>query len=152
MKPSVLEPKLDDLYEQDFFEWTVRNAEMLRAGRVREADLEHIAEEIEDMGKSQRHELSSRLRLLLSHLLKWKYQSDQRSRSWKATIRVQRRELTRLLQQMPSLRRYLRDELPEVYPNAVDSAIAETELPDEVFPSASPLSFDQILDLEFLPD
>ena len=151
MKPSVLEP-VENLYEQDFFEWTVRNAALLRAGRFREADLEHIAEEIEDMGKSQRHELSSRLRVLLSHLLKWKYQSNQRSRSWKATIRLQRRELTRLLQQMPSLRRYLRDELPEVYPVAVDSAIAETELPDDVFPPASPFSLDQILDLEFLPD
>ncbi len=143
MKPSVLEPKVKDLYEQDFFEWTVRNAELLRAGRFQEADLEHVAEEIEDMGKSERHELGSRLRVLLSHLLKWKFQPDSRSRSWKATIRVQRHELIRLLRQMPSLRRYLRDELSEVYPAAVQGAIAETDLPDEMFPPASPFSFEQ---------
>ena len=152
MKPSVLEPKLKDLYEQDFFEWTARNAELLRARRFREADLEHIAEEIEDMGKSERHELRSRLRVLLSHLLKWKYQSSHRSRSWKATIRVQREELVDLLGQMPSLRRYLRDQLPRLYPVAVEGTIAETDLPDEVFPPASPFSLHQILDAEFFPD
>ncbi len=152
MKPPVLEPAIKVLYEQDFFEWTARNAELLRAGRFQEADLEHIAEEIEDMGRSERHELRSRLRVLLSHLLKWKYQSSRRSRSWRATIRVQRDELLHLLQQMPSLRRYLRDQLPEVYPVAVEGAISETDLADEVFPSACPFSFDQILDADFFPE
>jgi len=152
MKPPVLEPAIKVLYEQDFFEWTVRNAQLLRAGRFQEADLEHIAEEIEDMGRSERPELRSRLRVLLSHLLKWKYQSSRCSRSWRATIDVQREELVYLLQQMPSLRRYLRDELPVVYPVAVKGAISETDLADEVFPPACPLSFDQILDADFFPD
>jgi len=108
MKASALSgPAVKDLYEQDFFEWTVRNASLLRAGRLAEADLEHIAEEMEDMGKSSRHELRSRLRVLLSNLLKWKFQAGRRGRSWKATIRVQRDELVNLLQQMPSLRHYL---------------------------------------------
>ena len=49
-----------ELYDLDFYEWTVRNAELLRSGRVSEADLEHIAEEIEDMGKRERRELLSR--------------------------------------------------------------------------------------------
>ena len=152
MKPSVLAPAVKDLYEQDFFEWTVRNAELLRAGQLDEADLEHIAEEIEDMGKSERHALRSRLRVLLSHLLKWKYQAGRRSRSWKATIRVQRDELAHLLRQMPSLRRYLRDQLPEVYPMAVEGTIAEADLPDEVFPPACPFSLDEILTADFFPD
>ena len=152
MKPSVLAPAVKDLYEQDFFEWTVRNAELLRAGQLDEADLEHIAEEIEDMGKSERHALRSRLRVLLSHLLKWKYQAGRRSRSWKATIRVQRDELAHLLRQMPSLRRYLRDQLPEVYPIAVEGAIAEADLPEEVFPTACPFSLDEILTADFFPD
>ena len=152
MKPAVLGSTIQELYELDFFEWTARNAELLRAGRFGEADLEHIAEEIEDMGTSQRHELRSRLRVLLSHLLKWRFQADRRSRSWKATIRVQRDELADLLRQMPSLRRYLRDQLTEVYPVAVEGAIAETGLPDEVFPPACPFSLDQILDADFFPE
>jgi plasmid stabilization system protein ParE len=152
MKASVLEPTVKDLYEQDFFEWTARDAELLRAGRFAEADLEHIAEEIEDMGKSERRELRTRLRVLLSHLLKWKFQPSRRGRSWRATIRVQRDELTHLLQQMPSLRRYLRGQLPDVYPVAVEGAIAETDLMDETFPPACPFSLDQILDANFFPD
>jgi hypothetical protein len=152
MKPSVFRTPVEDLYEQDFFEWTVRNAELLRAGRFAEADIEHIAEEIEDKGKSERRELWSRLRVLLSHLLKWKLQSSDRGRSWQATIDVQRDELVRLLRQSPSLRGYLRDQLPEVYPVAVKGTIAETDLPDEMFPPACPFSLEQILDADFFPD
>jgi hypothetical protein len=88
MKASVLRQTAKDLYEQDFFEWTVQNAQLLRAGRLEEADLEHIAEEIEDMGRSERRELESRLSVLLSHLLKWRFQPSRRGRSWQATIRV----------------------------------------------------------------
>jgi hypothetical protein len=152
MKPAVLTPTAQELYDQDFFEWTARNAELLRAGRLEEADLEHIAEEIEDMGKSERHAAWSHLRVLLSHLLKWQYQPERRSRSWAATVRVQRDELLRLLRQSPSLRRYLRDQLPEVYPVAVEGAIAETNLPEEVFPAACPFSLEQILNSEFFPE
>jgi hypothetical protein len=152
MKPSVLKPSAWDLYEQDFFEWTVRNAALLRAGRFQEADLTRIAEEIEDMGKSERCELESRLRVLLSHLLKWKAQPASRSRSWQATIRVQRHEVMRLLEQMPGLRAHLAAQLEHVYPVAVDGAIAETDLPDEAFPPACPFSLDQILEADFFPD
>ncbi len=152
MQASVLRPTVSGLYEQDFFEWTVRNAQLLRAGRFEEADLEHIAEEIEDMGKSERRELETRLRVLLSHLLKWRFQPNHRGRSWQATIRVQRTELLRLLADMPSLQPQLRERLPEVYPTAVEGAIAETKLPDGVFPPRCPFSLDQILDADFFPD
>jgi hypothetical protein len=54
-----------NLYEQDFFAWAQQNAALLRAARVAEADLEHLAEEIEDMGKAERHALRSQLCLLL---------------------------------------------------------------------------------------
>src|SRR5713226_8402736 len=114
-----------DLYDRDFFEWTQCNAALLRAGRFDQADVEHIAEEIEDMGKSERHELENRLLVLLAHLLKWRLQPERRGRSWRATIRVQRNGLLRLLRKMPSLRPYLRDNLLELYRPAVDQAIAE---------------------------
>jgi len=156
MKPSVLGPaapaNTKDLYDQDFFEWTARNAELLRAGRVDEADLGHIAEEIEDMGRSERRELESRVAVLLSHLLKWQLQPGRRGRSWQATIRVQRTELLRLLAESPSLKPRLRRDLSELYGLAIDRAVGETELPDDVFPPACPFSLDQILAPGFFPE
>ena len=88
----------------------------------------------------------------MSHLLKWKFQPSGRGRSWKATIRVQRDELLHLLRTMPSLRPYLREQLPEVYGVAVEGAIAETDLQDDVFPPTCPLSLDQILEADFFPE
>jgi hypothetical protein len=52
------------LYEQDFHAWTMQQAELLRARQLDCADLDNIAEEIEDMGKSVRRELTSRLAVL----------------------------------------------------------------------------------------
>jgi len=74
-----------DLYGLDSYEWTVRNAKLLRAGRASEADLEHIAEEIEALGRRERRELLSRLGVLMAHLLKWQVQPERRSRSWALT-------------------------------------------------------------------
>ena len=108
-----------ELYDRDFFEWTVRNAELLRSGRADEADLAHIAEEIEDMGKRERRELLSRLAVLICHLLKWQIQPERRSNSWKATLRYQRRDIRKLLTDMPSLRRFLAENLAEAYQDGV---------------------------------
>ena len=152
MKPSVLGPAAKELYDEDFFEWTARNAELLRSGRLDEADLEHIAEESEDMGKSERRELESRLEVLLAHLLKWSCQPARRGRSGKATIRVQRTELLRLLADMPSLKNHLRRNLAALYPVGIARAISETDLPDNAFPETCPFSFDQILDPDFFPE
>ncbi|HUP03825.1 MAG TPA: DUF29 domain-containing protein [Bryobacteraceae bacterium] len=140
-----------ELYDRDFYEWTVRNAELLRAGRVADADLAHIAEEIEDMGKRERRELLSRLGILLSHLLKWQAPPERRGQSWSATIRLQRREIVRLIDEMPSLKRYLAESLPKAYEEGVLGAAAETGLPVEAFPSTCPFELDAVLDVEFLP-
>ncbi len=152
MKPGVLSPSAKDLYDQDFFEWTVRNAELLRARRFDEADVDRIAEELEDMGKREKNELASRLRVLLTHLLKWQIQTERRSGSWKATLRTQRREISKLLAGMPSLRRSLRGDLPEVYEDAASDAVGETGLPRKSFAPACPFDLEQILDAEYYPD
>jgi Domain of unknown function DUF29 len=144
MKPA-------ELYDQDFYEWTVRNAELLRAGRASEADLEHVAEEIEDMGKRERRQLSSRLSVLVAHLLKWQAQPERRSQSWMGTIRVQRRELSDLLAEMPSLQRYLCEHLSDAYDHAVSIAAAETNLTEDCFPDSCPFPLEAVLDPDFLP-
>ncbi len=120
-----------ELYEKDFYEWTQRNAELLRSGNVREADLTHVAEELEDMGRRERRALLSRTAVLTAHLLKWQAQPERRSRSWEATIRIQRRELAKLLADMPSQKAALTGGFEEVYRNGILLAVADTNLPEE---------------------
>ncbi len=141
-----------DLYDLDFLEWTMRNASLLRAGRFEEADMEHVAEEIEDMGKSQRRALGSRLEVLLAHLLKWRFQPGGRGSSWESTIRIQRAKIAKLLREMPSLRNSLAGELTDAYQTAVLAAVGETGLSRNVFPTACPFSMEQILDEFFFPE
>ena len=140
-----------ELYDRDFFLWTVRNAELLRAGRLDEADLQHIAEEIEDMGKREQRELESRLIVLLVHLLKGRVQPNRRGASWMGTIKIQRDEIARLLKKMPTLCNALAEEVPEAYRSAVLRAAIQTGLAESSFPETCPFGLEQILDREFLP-
>jgi hypothetical protein len=143
--------KATELYERDFFEWTQCNAALLRSGRFDKADIEHIAEEIEDMGKRERRELGSRLEVLLQHLLKWQAQPG-RTRSWRNTIKLQRDEIAELFEEMPSLKSAWGAKLGRVYWRAVLAASAETGLPESSFPASCPFTLDQILDENFLPE
>jgi len=152
MPVETASPALARLYEQDFLLWTEKIARLLRAGRLDELDIEHIAEEIEDMGKSQRRELESRLRVLLTHLLKWGWQRDQRSNSWKATVARQRVELRALFRDSPSLKKRLPESLADSYRDAVEEASLETGLPVDSFPELCPFTPEQILDRDFLPE
>jgi hypothetical protein len=138
-------------YEQDFHAWTQRTAALLRAGRFEEADIEHVAEEIEDMGRRDVRELKNRVRSLVAHLLKWQFQPGQRSPSWLGTISAQRQEIESLLEQSPSLRPKLESDLTENYARAVKRAAAETGLAADRFPPACPYRVAQILDEDFLP-
>jgi hypothetical protein len=109
---TILESRVGPTSTIEIFRLTVRNAEQLRAVRATEADLQHVAEEIEDIGKRNRRELLSRLTVLVVHLLKWMVQPDRRSRSWEATVRSQRRDLKKPLSENPSLRSYLLEAIP----------------------------------------
>jgi hypothetical protein len=142
-----------ELYDVDFVEWTARNAELLRAGRLDEVDLEHVAEEIEDLGKYQRRELASRLRTLIAHLLKLRLDPGSRAaQGWKATVHVQRDEIRRLLKQAPSLHRCVEGEIAEVYPGAVSKAAAGTRRPNSAFPDHCPFTAEQVLDPAWCPE
>ena len=139
-------------YERDFYAWANEQAALLRAGQLDAADIEHIALEIESMGKTEKRELANRLAVLLLHLLKWQYQPKRRGASWQATIRVQRRDLTIHLADNPSLKARLPEAIDQAYGNAVIEAAAETNCPEETFPQACPWSFEQIMDELFWPD
>ena len=140
------------LHDQDFYAWANEQAGLLRAGLLSEADIEHIAEEIESMGKAEKRELASRLTVLLLHLLKWQHQPGLKGASWQATIRVQRRDLTVHMADNPSLKSMLPQAIVQAYGNAVIEAGAETGLPEATFRDICPWSYERMMDADFWPE
>lgn len=140
------------LYEQDFYAWANEQAALLRSGQLSAADIEHIAEEIESMGKTEKRELVSRLAVLLMHLLKWQFQPAGRSVSWQLTIKEQRRKVARHLADNPSLKARLSETMTDAYGDAIIAAARETSLLEEGFPVECPWTFEQIGDATFWPD
>ncbi len=140
------------LYDRDFYAWANEQAELLRAGRLSEADIANIAEEIESMGRSEKRELISRLIVLLLHLLKWQYQPGLRGNSWRGSIRVQRRALARHLRDNPSLKVHFAEVIEEAYRDARIEAQSQTGLLETTFPEVCPWRAEQICDEGFSPD
>jgi hypothetical protein len=140
------------LYETDFYAWANEQAALLREGRLNEADIANIAEEIESMGRSEKRELVSRLAVLLTHLLKWRYQPGGRGSSWRASIAVQRGRLSDHLDDNPSLKPQVPMAVERAYREAVVVAGDETKLGEAAFPAASPWSFDEIMNPDYWPD
>ena len=140
------------LYEGDVVAWAHEQAALLRAGKWSELDIANIAEEIESVARAERRELKKPMALLLAHLLKWQMQPSRRSKSWLRTIRHQRREIDKILRDMPSLGPALDDSewLASAWEHAVEHAAAETGLQD--FPEGRTWSVDDILNPDFLPN
>jgi len=139
----------EDLYNRDFVCWTQETAKRLRAeARIGEADIQHLAEEIEDMGKRDRRAAFHRAAVLVAHLLKWKYQPQKRSTSGSATIRLQRTRLERILADSPSLRGSVEETWTAIYQNGITQAEAETGLD---VPEDCQFTFAEALRPEFLP-
>lgn len=139
-------------YDADFFAWANEQALLLRAGRFSEIDVAHIAEEIEALGRSERRELVSRLAVLLLHLLKWSHQPALRGRSWELTIKEQRRQLARHMQENPSLGAWTDEAMADAYGDAVLRAERETNLLRDMLPWTCPYRFEQAMDEAFWPD
>ena len=138
-------------YEKDFYAWLMDNAKLLREKKFTEIDIEHIAEELESMGKSEKRELINRLTVLLAHLLKWQFQAVKRSRSWKNTILTQRIDINELLEDSPSLRHEIIQKLELAYEKAKLNAEDETGIDKIHFPEKCPFSFEEILERDFFP-
>ncbi len=140
------------LYQKDYYGWLQENARLIREKKFSEIDTENLIEELESMGKSEKRELSSRLTILLMHLLKWQYQAVKRSTSWRNTIAVQRIDVRELLEDSPSLRNEVSDRIETAYEKAKLAAEVETGIEKQNFPAACPFSLEQILDENFLPN
>ncbi len=140
------------LYGRDFYAWTTEQAELLRAGRLSDADIQNIAEEIESLGKREKRELASRLTVLVLHLLKWRYQPVLRSRTWRLTLEEQRNQFEDHLADNPSLKSGIGGTIQTAYRDAVLRAARETGFERDAFPFVCPWSIDQLVDRNFYPD
>ena len=138
-------------YHTDFYGWALQQADLLRNEEYADLDIDNLAAEIEAMAKRDRRELFSRLKVLLSHLLKWRYQPTHRSKSWSDTLDEQRDELELLLADSSSLRRELPDMIVKVYSKAVASAAKATGLAARMFPAKSEWTIEQVLYATELP-
>jgi hypothetical protein len=139
-------------YDTDFYTWTQVQAQALRHKEWAALDVEHLAEEIEDLGINVRHAIESHLERLLLHLLKSRYDPAQRPRrGWRLTIRQARREIAKLLDENPGLQHHPTRYLARAYQVAREDAPDATALPAETFPEACPWPIELILSPDFFP-
>ncbi len=138
-------------YETDVVAWANEQAWLVRNKKFELLDIEHIAEEIEDVGKSEQRELASRMAVLIAHLLKWRFQPELRGVSWERTIKEQRKALEFHIKQVPSLKSKLSNSewQDAVWADAITIAIRETGI--ENFPETCPWTIDNILSHNWLP-
>lgn len=146
------QPDLSALYEQDLCAWAEANAARLRGGQLAQIDIAHIAEELEDMGKSERRSLRSHIRNLIVHLLKWQHQRERRGTSWELSILNARNEIEDILADSPSLVPHVPDYVESVYGAARKAAAVETRLALTSFPETCPFTADQLGDDDFRPE
>jgi predicted DNA-binding ribbon-helix-helix protein len=139
------------LYEQDFYLWIETTVKQLKEGKLNEVNLVNLIEELEAMGRSEKHSLESNLRVVLLHLLKHKYQPQKRSKSWLFSIIEHRIRLRKSLQDSPSLKRYLATIFAEAYQDSRKLASVETGLSIDTFPELCPFTIEETLNEDFLP-
>jgi hypothetical protein len=141
-------------YDQDVILWSQEQARLLRARRFAELDIEHLADEIEDVGKSEKRDLASRRAVLLAHLLKWKSQPESRTNSRRTTINDQRRRIALAIKETPSLKAVMRvaDWQEGVWLDARCQARKEMGLTGDDLPEACPWPMEQAVDPEFWPE
>ncbi|MGA9381516.1 MAG: DUF29 domain-containing protein [Phormidium sp.] len=139
----------NSLYEQDFYLWIETTAQQLKEGKFDQVDLTNLIEEIESMGRSEKRELKSRLIVLLMHLLKWQYQPEKRSESWRSIISEQRICIEGLLEDSPSLKPLISEVFDDCYQKARLKAADETGIKLNFFPKESPFTLEETLKVSF---
>lgn len=142
---------ITSLYDQDFYLWLQTTINVLKQGKFAEVDLENLLEELESMGRGEKNTLKINLKVLLMHLLKYKYQWKKRTNSWVYTIREHRQRLRDTFKTSPSLYRFFEDIFNESYQDARELAADETGLSINLFPPESPFTLEEVLNPDFLP-
>jgi hypothetical protein len=144
-------------YEDDFYAWTQYQAGVLRTLRTRDNrfDRGHLAEEIEDLGRSERTGVRSQVRRILVHFLKLAHSPARDPRfTWMASIIDARAHLADQLS--PSLRRDVEEILASLYTAARKQAAVELQDYGErgaalSLPAECPYTIDQIFADDWYP-
>ena len=145
-------------YDDDFYAWTQYQAEVLRTMRRADnrLDRERVAEEIEDLGKSERNAVYSQTARILEHFLKLAYLPAEPPRyGWMASIVEARQALGRHL--TPTLRNAVRQEFPALYRDARDIAVIRLcehgeGAAAQALPATCPYTLEQVLERDWYPD
>ena len=135
---------LSALYEHDETAWLEIMASLVAKKRVAELDHRNLSEYLTDMAKRDRREVTSRLVVLLSHLLKWQFQPEGQSASWRGTIREQRLQL-QLLLESATLKKHAQDVLADAYVKARKHAADETGVKLSRLPKECAWDIDELL-------
>ncbi|RCJ22338.1 hypothetical protein A6S26_21505 [Nostoc sp. ATCC 43529] len=143
---------MSETHTTDFNLWIEQTAQLLRSHRWDEIDIEHLIEEVEGLGKSERRAIASQLTRLLLHLLKWQYQPQRRSDSWLDSITDSRTQIELAIIDSPSLKSYPTEQLEESYQRARRQAAKQTEMLISTFPEECPYSLELVLDEDWLPE
>jgi hypothetical protein len=125
------------LYEEDFHAWSQEQARLVREGAFDRLDREHLAEEIESLGRTEQARLARHFELYLMHRLKWEYQPEYRTRSWMLTMKEQQRQAVRLVKKNPSLKPLVRELFEDAYSGARVLALNETGIEEDAIPSTN---------------
>jgi len=144
-----------NLYDQDFYLWLEQTVKTLRIKQFTDLDVDHLIEEIEAMGRSEKREVKSRLEVMFEHLLKLKYwlsEKDQNARGWQGTVIEQRRQLKGVLADSPSLKTLLITEFDNCYDHGRQYLIRFNQLEPTLFPEVNPFTIEQILDDDYFPE
>ncbi len=138
------------LHDTDFVEWASQTAGLVRQGRLDELDLAAVAEEIEDLGKSERSAVRSQLRHMLAHLLKARIHPERAGASWRASVLASvlnaQTEIADRIVDSPSLRRLAETDLQRVYRQAVKLALLETGIAGKNLPEQCPYPIDDLIE------
>lgn len=140
------------LYEEDENLWLSKTSKLILDKNWDRVDWEYLGEYLEDMSKAERRSIVSRLIVLNMHLLKWMFQKDYRTSSWKVTIMEQRRELNLAFEDSKNLRNHGEINFLKSYKKAREEASIETELKIGTFPEAPPFSFGQAINGKYFPE
>ena len=133
------------LYDTDFAEWSDRTAELLRAGRFDELDIANLSEEVASLGRAERKAVRSQLQRLMVHKIKQQIQPERAGTGWQVSLTEARQALLDDLDDSPSLRRHLEENLQKLYRRAIEAALIETRLDYDPLPNACPWNLDTLL-------
>jgi hypothetical protein len=155
-KATPAEMSGSELYERDYYAWIQKQVRALRDHRVGEIDWTNVAEEIEDLGKSEKRSVESQIARIVEHFLKLAWAPTRmrslNRRGWELSIREARHQIRKLLAESPSLRRKTMKLFADAYESGRTATLIALKLPDSALPETSPWSLEQLLDDSFVPD